>query len=154
MTARGWVWAGLLLGACKGGATPAPPAADPAAMTNESTPAPAMQVPAPDSVDPCAGATSQLALNACSAEQARVSDSLESAQLHVALEYLKRRDQPDAAKALEAAEQAWKTYVEAQCKAEMAAYAGGSAAPMIGAGCRRRENRARIALLHEVYNSP
>ena len=153
MTVRGWVWAGLLLAACNRGATPAPPV-DTTRMTHESTPAPAMQVPAPDTADPCASATTQLALNACWGEQARVSDSLETAQLQVAIEYLKARKQADAVTALEAAEQAWKLYVDAQCKAEMAAYAGGSAAPMIGAGCRRRESRARIGLLREVYNSP
>lgn len=155
MTARGWVWAGLLLGACTRGATPAPPAGDTLRLTQEPAPAPpTMQVPAPDTTDPCAGATTQLAINSCYAEQARVSDSLEAAQFQVASTYLKNRDQPDALKALDAAEQTWKIFVDAQCRAEAAAYAGGSAAPMIQAGCRRRENRARIAVLREVYSSP
>lgn len=153
--ARGWVWAGLLLGACSRGATPAPPAGDTLGLAHESVPAPAaVPVPAADTTDPCDSATTQLAINACYAEQARISDSLEAAQFRVASEYLKNRAQADALKALDAAEQAWKAFVDAQCRAEAAVYAGGSAVPMIQAGCRRRENRARIGVLREVYNSP
>jgi uncharacterized protein YecT (DUF1311 family) len=54
---------------------------------------------------------------------------------------------------LETAQRAWIRYLDANCEAETALYAGGSIQPAVHSGCLERTTRARIAELHSVYDT-
>ncbi|HSB53838.1 MAG TPA: lysozyme inhibitor LprI family protein [Gemmatimonadales bacterium] len=153
MTTRGWVWAsGMMVTLAVAGCSRPDPALDQPAGTSAAPPQAAVAASA--QADPCGTATSQMELNLCKAAQARTADSLEGLEYNAATAWLKKRKSLDQVPLLDASEQAWKAYRDAQCKAEGGVYAGGSLAPTIVADCQARENRLRLELLKRVYADP
>lgn len=154
MLRRGLGW-GTALGLVLFGTSCARPGPRSDQPTDSTTAAPAAPPAGPAAqADPCDSATSQMAINACKAALAARSDSLELAQYDVATAWLKQRGATDRIPLLEASEQAWKAYREAQCKAEGGGYAGGSLAPTIIADCRTKLTRLRTEELRRAYAEP
>jgi len=89
----------------------------------------------------CATAQTQLAMNTCWAAAANTSDH----QVSVAYAHLLAKASGSERTLLTAAQNAWKTYRETECKAAGGVYAGGSMQPMEVSVCRDRLNRARLA---------
>ena len=147
MTGRGRAWVLALLAA---GCSRPQPASNQQAADAPSRPPAAAPAPAAQA-DPCASAANQLELNLCKAAHARRADSLEVAQYDSATRWLKQRQAADRLPLLDASDQAWKVYREAQCKAEAGGYAGGSLAPTILADCQARLANLRAEELKKVY---
>jgi uncharacterized protein YecT (DUF1311 family) len=89
----------------------------------------------------CAAAGTQLALNTCWAGVANTSDH----QVSVAYAHLLAGSAGSQRALVTAAQNAWKSYHDAECEAASATYAGGSMQPMQISICRDRLNRARLA---------
>jgi uncharacterized protein YecT (DUF1311 family) len=89
----------------------------------------------------CATAQTQLAMNTCWAAAANTSDH----QVSVAYAHLLAKTTGSPRTLAIAAQNAWKTYRDTECKSAGATYAGGSIQPMEISICRDRLNRARVA---------
>jgi uncharacterized protein YecT (DUF1311 family) len=89
----------------------------------------------------CATAQTQLAMNTCWAAAANTSDH----QVSVAYAHLLAKSTGSSRTLVIAAQNAWKTYRETECKSAGATYAGGSIQPMEISICRDRLNRSRVA---------
>jgi uncharacterized protein YecT (DUF1311 family) len=90
-------------------------------------------------------------MTACQAEEAKRADSLEIEQYGAARQALESKGAAVQVPLLDSAEQAWKSYRDAQCEAEAGLYAGGSAAPMMKVVCQGRMARSRTEELKQVY---
>ena len=80
-------------------------------------------------------------MNTCWGAAANTSDH----QVSVAYAYLLARATGERRTLVVAAQNAWKTYRDTECKAAGANFAGGSIQPMEISICRDRLNRARVA---------
>lgn len=100
---------------------------------------------------PCDSATTQLAMTACHAQAAKDAEALEETRYSAARQALQTKAATDQIGPLEAAEQAWKQYRDAECTAAAGLYAGGSIAGLITADCRARLASERAAELKTVY---
>ncbi len=72
----------------------------------------------------------------CWADEQRTAERRSDEALASAVEWLRGRDQADAAARFEKAHAAWATYRDTHCQAIAKVYAGGSMAPMQEAQCR------------------
>jgi uncharacterized protein YecT (DUF1311 family) len=120
----------------------APPPTDPPAAT------PAVRTP---QADPCDSAVTQMAMNACYGEKARIADSLETVAYAGAKAALHQKGADDRMPQLEAAEKAWAAYRDAQCQAEAGLNEGGSIAGLVVATCRSGLAGRRTEELNTVY---
>lgn len=112
------------------------------------TPAtPASSAPA----DPCDSIATQVGMNACYGQKAKLADSLEQAAFTAARNALKGKGADDRVAQLEAAEQAWAAYRDAECQAEAGLNEGGSVVPLVIATCRAGLADRRAEELKEVY---
>lgn len=129
------------------GCKPRQAADDPPAQQPPVAAAP-VQASAPDS---CDSAASQMAMNACYGQKAKVADSLEALAYAAARGALHTKGADDRIPQLEAAEKAWGEYRDAQCQAEAGLNEGGSIAPLVVATCRGGLATRRAEELKEVY---
>ena len=92
--------------------------------------------------DDCASAMDQSAMNECADKAYKKSD----AELNALYKQIKQRlkDNADATKLLVAAQRAWVTFRDAECKFSTSAVSGGSVYPVIYSGCADRLTRKRI----------
>ncbi len=94
----------------------------------------------------CAKAQTQTAMNLCTAQAAKADDAREQ-RAYAAL----RAHVPSADKPLvQTAERAWSAYRDAECKATMARFAGGTIAPMEYSTCRSALDADRIRTLQNA----
>ncbi|HZX67642.1 MAG TPA: lysozyme inhibitor LprI family protein [Candidatus Elarobacter sp.] len=98
----------------------------------------------------CATAQTQLAMNTCWGAAANASDH----QVSVAYAHLLAKATGSQRTLVIAAQNAWKTYRDTECKAAGATYAGGSIQPMEISICRDRLNRARVVDLKSDADTP
>lgn len=85
----------------------------------------------------------QMTLNACAVRDAQRSDEA----LDATYGQLAGKLDNGARAALKKAELAWISFRDATCDFETSGYAGGSMRPMVIAGCRAREGKARETVL-------
>jgi uncharacterized protein YecT (DUF1311 family) len=93
---------------------------------------------------PCSAATSQAQLNRCWANQADKAAQRLNAALDAALAKTTARDP------VQAAQEKWKEYRDAECDAVAALYEGGSMQPMQRSACIVHLTNERIAELKNV----
>jgi uncharacterized protein YecT (DUF1311 family) len=67
------------------------------------------------------------------------------------VEAVKHKGTAEQAAAIAVAEEKWKAYREAQCRADAGFYAGGSAAAAAAAVCRTRIAEDRTSALERTY---
>ena len=100
-------------------------------------PAPAASgAPAPARAGPRDSAETQADMTRCWADEQRTAERQSEEALTRTVDWLRGRDQGDAAARFEKAHAAWAIYRDAHCQAVAAVYAGGSMAPMQEAQCR------------------
>lgn len=115
--------------------------------------------------DPCRKASNQRELNDCTEKKFHAADDEMhkvyrsiSALLDSKLaklgngDELMRKYAAGAIADLKAAQDAWVTYRDLECKAEAGQEAGGSIQPTILANCMETITRARIQQLHDTYD--
>jgi uncharacterized protein YecT (DUF1311 family) len=90
-------------------------------------------------------------MTACRAQVAKEAEALEEGRYAAAMQALETKGATDQRGLLEAAEQQWREYRDAQCQAAAGLYGGGSMAPMVTADCRARLAGQRAAELKAVY---
>lgn len=93
----------------------------------------------------CSDALNQRDLDACTARAAAADDAREERAYQAML----TAAAPDLRPALRRAETAWRAYREAECRAEMGRYAGGSIAPTEYSVCRSALAEERMRRLRE-----
>ena len=76
----------------------------------------------------CTKAQTQTAMSLCTEQAAKADDAREQRAYAALVAYVQPADRP----MVQAAERAWNAYREAECKATMARFAGGTIAPMPG----------------------
>ncbi len=99
--------------------------------------------PAPiASANDCATAMDQRTMNECADQIYKKSD----AELNALYKLIKQRlkDDTDTTKLLVAAQRAWVSFRDAECKFSTLAVSGGSVYPIIYSGCADRLTRKRI----------
>ena len=104
-----------------------------------------------DAQEPCAAEATQLAMTACWTSAAAQAEALESAQFTKAMDVVKQKGSAEQSAALAVAEEQWKAYRDAQCRADAGFYAGGSAAETAAAVCRARHAKDRESTLERTY---
>ena len=119
------------------------------------------QIPAPSS-DPCRKATTQMELNECMDRRFHAAESELQALYNRFLDQKEKEqrvasgtEKTHAAESLadlKAAQQAWITYRDLQCRAESGLNAGGSIRPMMFSACLESLTRDRIKQLHDTYD--
>ena len=115
--------------------------------------------------DPCRKVNSQRELNDCTEKKFHAAeDELQKLYREVGTrlqsdldklgkgDELMRKYTASAVADLKAAQEAWVTYRDLQCRAEGGQYAGGSIQPTIFANCMESVTRARIQQLHDTYD--
>ena len=85
-------------------------------------------------------------LNQCYAKELRHSEQAVDEAYKTIVDRLEGR--PDAAMALELAEEAWKVYRDAECLFSASGSVGGSVYPMLLSECKDELTRARLARLN------
>jgi len=91
----------------------------------------------------CSNAPNQMAMNTCTAQAAKAADTREQQAYAVLLAHVPASNKP----LVQAAERAWSAYRDAECKATMARFAGGSIAPTEYSTCRSALDADRIRTL-------
>ena len=118
---------------CTGGTPPESQSVE----SGAAVPAPAATgAAAPAVAGPCDSAETQADMTRCWADEQRTAERRSDEALTRAVEWLRGRDQGDAAARFEKGHAAWAAYREAHGQAVAAVYAGGSMAPMQEAQCR------------------
>jgi len=94
----------------------------------------------------CAKAQTQMAMNACTAQAAKADDAREQRAYAALLAHVPASNKP----LVQAAERSWSAYRDAECKATMARFAGGSIAPTEYSTCRSALDADRIRTLQDA----
>jgi uncharacterized protein YecT (DUF1311 family) len=94
----------------------------------------------------CAKAQTQIAMNTCTAQAAKADDAREQRAYSALLAHVQPSDRP----LVQTAEHSWSAYRDAECKATMARFAGGSIAPMQYSACRSSLDADRIRTLQNA----
>ena len=111
--------------------------------------------------NPCANATTQLAMNQCAAAEYKQADAAMTRQWNVNYAAMKRRDAQDRSRgggfgyaaALLESQRAWLKFRDTQCVVEGGQYAGGSMQGMVITQCKTRMTRARTAQLTSLIRT-
>ncbi len=117
--------------------------AEPAAQVFGQAPEPAAMVSASIArADDCASAMDQRTMDECADKPYKKSD----AELNVLYKQIEQRleENTDTTKLLVAAQRAWLTFRDAECKFSTSGVSGGSVYPMIYAGCADGLTRKRV----------
>jgi uncharacterized protein YecT (DUF1311 family) len=91
----------------------------------------------------CAKAQTQTAMNICTAQAAKADDAREQRAYAALLAHVQPNDRP----LVQTAERTWSAYRDAECKATMARFTGGSIAPTQYSTCRSALDADRIRTL-------
>jgi len=102
------------------------------------------------SANKCETAEDQATLNQCATDALKTADAKLNSVYHEAQRRL--ADDPDGKKLLTAAQRDWIAFRDAECSFAASAVDGGSAYPMVHAGCLEKLTTARTEQLQDYLN--
>jgi uncharacterized protein YecT (DUF1311 family) len=97
----------------------------------------------------CGEANTQMEINQCLAAGYQRADK----ELNELYSNTVDKQDPADRDHLQEAQRAWIKYRDANCEAAAALYQGGSIQPSVRSECLRRNTRARVAELHQIYDT-